>query len=414
MIRDDVWSFSQDNTTLYCVLHNLRDDAQIPPNVDSRNDYFGAVGENAVEREKLNDNKKVKRFKASHLSIQKSCTNFTDSYVDVKIECDAIKSVEIKPNDITAENSHSEDNTIVASVLNKNRKNNSASNVRKKCVRSSLEQKIDVKNFNTDQKPNPVMCKLLKAECCTNIASNTPATTVSHYLKVIQNYFRLAVDLNLAYKDWCSKDVHFQAAAQKCPGVRLLDQPPVENVFSFICSSNNNISRISGLVEKLCVEFGSLQCEVDGQQWFSFPSIEALAAEGVEQVLRKLAFGYRAAYIHKSARVLLSTGGEAWLAALRDAPLSHCRAQLQTLPGVGPKVADCISLMSLNKLDSIPVDTHVFQIAARLYLPALRSTKSVTERVYRTVAAHFQTLYGPHAGWAHSVLFSADLKKFAS
>ena len=75
-----------------------------------------------------------------------------------------------------------------------------------------------------------------------------------------------------------------------------------------------------------------------------------------------------------------------------------------------PKVADCILLMSLDQPSAIPVDTHMFQIAAQKYLPHLRHRKSVTDKVYEEIGDHFRGLYGPYAGWAHSVLFSADLR----
>lgn len=58
--------------------------------------------------------------------------------------------------------------------------------------------------------------------------------------------------------------------------------------------------------------------------------------------------------------------------------------------------------MSLNHLEAVPVDTHVFQISQR-YLPHLKSTKTVTEKVYNEIVAYFQNLYGDYAGWAHSV-----------
>ena len=83
------------------------------------------------------------------------------------------------------------------------------------------------------------------------------------------------------------------------------------------------------------------------------------------------------------------------------------------LSGIGPKVADCILLMSLDKTDAIPVDTHMFQIAAKSYLPHLKGCKSVTDKVYSEIGDHFRSLYGDYAGWAHSVLFSADLKELS-
>lgn len=68
--------------------------------------------------------------------------------------------------------------------------------------------------------------------------------------------------------------------------------------------------------------------------------------------------------------------------------------------------------MSLGHLQALPVDTHVFQIASRLYLPKLKSAKSVTDKIYNEIGDHFRELYGPLGGWAHTVLFCADLKKF--
>lgn len=59
--------------------------------------------------------------------------------------------------------------------------------------------------------------------------------------------------------------------------------------------------------------------------------------------------------------------------------------------------------MSLDKHSSIPVDTHMFQIAASKYLPHLRANKTVTNKVYAEVAGHFRELYGEYSGWAHSV-----------
>lgn len=108
---------------------------------------------------------------------------------------------------------------------------------------------------------------------------------------LLHDYFQLSVNLENLYKHWSDVDSHFAQTASDFGGVRILRQDPVENLFSFICSSNNNISRITLLVEKLATNFGVLLGEVDGVQHYSFPSIEALAAEGVEAKLRSLAFG---------------------------------------------------------------------------------------------------------------------------
>ena len=54
--------------------------------------------------------------------------------------------------------------------------------------------------------------------------------------------------------------------------------------------------RISSMVENLCTNYGEEICSVEGVPFFSFPSIDRLkSADGVEQKLRSLGFGYREA-----------------------------------------------------------------------------------------------------------------------
>lgn len=61
------------------------------------------------------------------------------------------------------------------------------------------------------------------------------------------------------------------------PGVRMLRQEPTECLFSFICTSNNHISRIQGMVERLCQALGNPLCQLDQTSYYNFPSLSALA-----------------------------------------------------------------------------------------------------------------------------------------
>ena len=49
---------------------------------------------------------------------------------------------------------------------------------------------------------------------------------------------------------------------------------------------------------------------------------------------------------------------------------------------MGAKVADCVCLMSLDKSEAFPVDTHIWQVASKYYMPNLSKTKSLTDKVY--------------------------------
>jgi N-glycosylase/DNA lyase len=146
--------------------------------------------------------------------------------------------------------------------------------------------------------------------------------------------------------------------------------------------------------------------------------------------LRELGFGYRAKYIAETAKIVANQKPEAWLESLtnpenpayrklvRAAGLPQCtykeaHEQLLELTGVGPKVADCVCLMGLGWGEAVPVDTHVWQIAQRDYKFGKTRTKTFNKAMYDAVGDHFRELWGNYAGWAHSVLFTADLRAFS-
>ena len=144
--------------------------------------------------------------------------------------------------------------------------------------------------------------------------------------KILNDYFRLNIDLNNLYKQWSSKDENFKQVASKISGFRLLRQDPVENLFSFICSSNNNIDRISSMVEALCANYGDTIVDVNGTVYHDFPLIATLAEPHIEQELRELKFGYRAKFIHETAKVLMKKSDKDWLSSLRDLPYEKAHA----------------------------------------------------------------------------------------
>ncbi|KAF3905960.1 hypothetical protein ABW21_db0202501 [Orbilia brochopaga] len=256
---------------------------------------------------------------------------------------------------------------------------------------------------------------------------------------ILKDYFNLSVDLAALYEKWSAADPNFRKKAGEFRGVRMLRQDPWECLVGFICSSNNNISRISQMVDKLCATFGTplgtiMHTPITTSPpltstaastlnspssdtpvtYYSFPTIASLTPPSVESTLRKLGFGYRAKYLHQTA-ILLHSLPATHLNDLRNLK-SHREAHdaLLEFTGVGPKVADCVCLMSLDKMGAVPVDTHVWQIATRDYkFRGGGKNKTMTKGTYDAVGEHFRALWGDEAGWAHSVLFTADLRAFS-
>jgi N-glycosylase/DNA lyase len=213
------------------------------------------------------------------------------------------------------------------------------------------------------------------------------------------------------------------AVAPHLPGMRILRQDPLECLVSFICSSNNNIMRITLMLGKLREAYGdAIVVESEAVRaagvlrLFRFPTLAQLQRASEEE-LRALGFGYRAKYIVSTVSKLASREGARWLASLRAEPQSaegdaRVLTALLELDGVGPKVADCVALFSLDRRRVVPVDTHVWQIACRDFDRSLTEARSLTPAVYLRVGELFRQRYGPFAGWAHSLLFAAELPQF--
>ena len=214
---------------------------------------------------------------------------------------------------------------------------------------------------------------------------HTPTSSPEEDRTALMDYLRLDVNLASLYSEWAEKDPIFRVRAAGWSGVRLLKQDPLETLIAFICSSNNNVPRISLMMNRLCQRYGHPLGHHSGIDHYTLPSLETLAGEETEGELRALGFGYRAKYIHQTARLITgSYGGVEWLHSLRGRPYSEAWRELQQLPGVGGKVADCVCLMGLGKLEAVPVDTHVWRITVRDY-DLRRRGESLTAKVYQEV-----------------------------
>lgn len=218
----------------------------------------------------------------------------------------------------------------------------------------------------------------------------------------------MGICLNDLWTEFSASDERFAELAVNLSGARVLRQDPLECLVQFICSSNNNIKRITKMVDFVSC-LGEFVGVVDGVEFYKFPSLERLASL-TEDELREEGFGYRAKYITGTVKVLQSKpgGGVEWLLSLRKLDLESAIKALTTLPGVGPKVAACIALFSLDQHHAVPVDTHVWKIATRDLLPELAGTR-LTPKVCSRVSDAFVEKYGKYAGWAQTLLFIAEL-----
>ena len=135
---------------------------------------------------------------------------------------------------------------------------------------------------------------------------------------------------------------------------------------------------------------------IRGTHVYAFPSAEKLAGV-TEKELRDCGLGYRAKNLLATAQRVAS--GEADLESWRALPDDVLHAQLLALPGVGPKVANCVMLFAYERLRAFPIDVWIERVLLRKYFPRRRR---VTARQLREFAAkHF----GENGGYAQQYLF---------
>ncbi len=210
---------------------------------------------------------------------------------------------------------------------------------------------------------------------------------------LLHSYFRLEDNLETIYRQ-INKDARVSSVTAQYQGMRILRQEPWECIVAYICSANSNIPRIAANMETLAEGFGE-PITLDETTRYSFPTPFRLAWAG-ETVLRGLGLGFRAPYVAQATQAVVS--GALDLEALRHLPYQEAKERLMEVPGIGPKVADCILVFSLDKLEAFPIDVWVRR--------ALREWYFEGEKVPdRALLAWAQEYFGPYAGYAQQYLF---------
>lgn len=178
--------------------------------------------------------------------------------------------------------------------------------------------------------------------------------------KMWKEYFDLDLDYGKIKNDLSKMHPVLEEASMYAGGIRILNQEPFEALITFIISQNNNIGRIKGIVERLCENFG--EC-IDGKN-YAFPTAEKLALLSPDD-LAPIRAGFRHRYIIDAAQKVFS--GEIDLEKLRTMDYSKAQNELRKITGVGVKVADCVLLYGLHRLESFPLDVWMKRALSVLF-----------------------------------------------
>ena len=211
---------------------------------------------------------------------------------------------------------------------------------------------------------------------------------------IVAHYF--ALDHPLA--EICASfpdDPMMDAARKFCRGLRIIRQPKWECLATFICSSMKQVAHIRQISAALRNRFGD-QRQIGGGVPHTFPSAQRIARAS-EKDLLDCKLGYRAKNLRATARFVSSGQAdlEAW-SALSDAEL---RKQLCALPGVGPKIANCVMLFAYERLRAFPIDVWIERVLRQHYFSRRRKMNAQRLRQFS------ETYFGEHGGYAQQYLF---------
>ena len=229
--------------------------------------------------------------------------------------------------------------------------------------------------------------------------------------EALHDYLRL--DDNIAaIHDALRRDPVVARAVELYSGLRLLRQEPWECLVSYACSRTKTIRGTRKSVE-LVAELSGDVVMLDDDCRAVFPRAELLADQA-SATLSTLRLGLdKADTILRLARWL--AGDPHGLRRMSEAFVSTEDAvgRLDGFRGVGPKIAGCVALMSLDKLDAFPVDRWVQRALAQCDLsemsPGLagkvRSARALTGPQQYRIAEWARVRFGPYAGYAGQYLF---------
>ena len=233
----------------------------------------------------------------------------------------------------------------------------------------------------------------------------------------VSQYFRFDVSLEDVLSS-IMKDQTIALGVQTYYGLRLMRQDKWECLASFVLATNANIPRIKGMVQSVCARFGE-PLQFEGLEYRAFPGPGTIAEAPVKD-LSACGLGYRAPFLKRVAESV--DDGRVDFSELSVLGYEDARGSLvrqleggKLLPGVGPKVADCVLLFSFDMDEAFPIDVWIARQVAKYYPslldPQTRAKLAPERRAkigkgdYDRISSSVRSYFGPYAGYAQQYLF---------
>ena len=215
---------------------------------------------------------------------------------------------------------------------------------------------------------------------------------------IVIDYFDLDTDYGKIKEELKKVDKYLEESINFGSGIRILNQDLWEMLISFIISANNNIPRIKGIIERMSKKYGK-EIIYNKKTYYTFPTAQELSKASIDD-LRSLGLGFRDKRIYETTQKIRNN--EFNLEQIKEIKDTNLiREKLETLPGVGPKVADCILLFGFKRFEVFPIDVWVRRVMNDLYIKKEDETKVNKKEIEELAKTKYKNL----AGIAQQYLF---------
>lgn len=221
-----------------------------------------------------------------------------------------------------------------------------------------------------------------------NIISNTKTEITTKYVDYFLSFFDLNTDYKLINKKIIAACKDFEKYVKG--ELRILRQDPFQTIISFIVSANNNIKRIKKILFEISHKYGTY---IEEYGEYAFPSLKQLLPV-TEEEFGAVGCGYRKNYLVKAIKMLNTE--EFCVQNLTKLDSFSLKQKLMELPGVGPKVADCILLFGFSRTDFFPVDTWIRKSFAMF---------SNEKKTDKQISQYFVNIFKDVSGYAQQYLY---------
>ena len=242
---------------------------------------------------------------------------------------------------------------------------------------------------------NDRVIELLQKDDGSVIIKNT---TAEDFKNIWHHFFDLDTDYDDIKKQLkntkaYSQNTSLEEAMDFGYGIRILNQDQYEMIISFIISANNQIPRIKNSIRLLSENYGEFIQEYKGTKYYSFPKPEVLAIADPLDIREITRVGFRDVRIVEASRMYIEEPKK-YVQILSDEALGN---NLIQMPGIGPKVRDCILLFGYARDNTFPVDVWVKRLMEVLYIGETIPNSKILE--------YSNELFGELRGLAQQYLF---------